>query len=514
VAALFAAPFAFLVIRNAASPDEFWSAIADQSSLGPLFRTLTLAVLVSLTASIIGAGTAWLTSRTDLPGLRIWRILLPLPLVIPSFIAAGALIAAVGPGGLVARALSPLGVPEFPEARGLLPAFVLLTLLTYPYVYLPVAARLEQIPPSIEEAGRTLGHRPASVALRITLPETKSALLAGGLLVFLYCISDFGAVQLLRYETLTRSIYARRLFDQPTSLAQSLELGVLALAVVVLERTVSKGPAVARGRVIKGMQLSLGRWKAPCLAAVSGLIGLALAAPVSVLSFWALRGPAGSSASSSAMGEFLGQLARPAINTAAISVAAAALTIILVLPVAYLSVRHRAPMASIANGVVVAGFALPGLAIALALVFWTLRSPGIIGSLYQTLTLLIVGYMVHFGAHGLRSAQVAVASIPHHLSEAARVLQAGLWKRFIRIELPLMLPGLGAGAGLVLLSTMKELPATLLLAPTGFQTLATKIWTATEDAFIADASFAALLLVAMSGLLTWVLVVRRGQAPP
>ncbi|HEX2259846.1 MAG TPA: iron ABC transporter permease [Actinomycetota bacterium] len=513
MALLFAAPFVYLVIRNLASPGEFWSAITDRRSIGPLYRTLSLALMVSVAASIVGSGMAWLTARTDLPGLHLWRILLPLPLVIPSFIAAVALIAALGPGGLVAAALAPLGV-ELPQVRGLVPAFILLTLLTYPYVYLLVAARLEQIPPSIEEAGRTLGHRPLSVALRITLPETKGALLAGGLLVFLYVVSEFGAVQLLRYDTLTRSIYARRLFDQATSLAQSLELGVVAVMVVVLERRFSRGLAVARGRGVKGMQLSLGRWKIPCLGAVGGLVSLALATPLAVLAFWAVRGLAGSPGRAAALANGLGQLVHPAINTAGVSVAAAILTMILVLPVAYLSVRHRGSVSSIANGVVVAGFALPGLAIALALVFWTLRSPGFIGNLYQTLPLLILGYLVHFGAHGLRAAQVAVASVPDHLDEAARVLQAGRWKRFLRIELPLMLPGLGAGAGLVLLSTMKELPATLLLAPTGFQTLATKIWTAAEDAFIADASAAALLLVVMSGFLTWALVVRKSHTPP
>lgn len=513
MAALFAAPFVYLLIRNLASPGKFWSAITDRDSLGPLFRTLWLALLVSLAASIVGTGMAWLTARTDLPGVQIWRILLPLPLVFPSFIAAVALIAAVGPGGLVATALVPLGV-ELPEVRGLAPAFILLTLLTYPYVYLPVAARLEQIPASIEEAGRTLGHRPASVAFRITLPETKGALVAGALLVFLYVISDFGAVQLLRYETLTRSIYARRLFDQSTSLAQSLELGILAIAVVVLERSLSRGPAIARGRGVRGMELTLGRWKAPALAAVGGLVGLALAAPLAVLSFWALRGFNASLGRSGTLANGLAQMARPAINTAGVSVAAAVLTMILVLPVAYLSVRHRGSLGSIANGVVVAGFALPGLAIALALVFWALRSPGLIGAFYQTLPLLVIAYLVHFGAHGLRSAQVAVASIPEHLNEAARVLRAGRWKRFVRIELPLMLPGLSAGAGLVLLSTMKELPATLLLAPTGFQTLATKIWVAAEDAFIADASLAALVLVAISGVLTWVLLFRKAQTSP
>ncbi len=161
---------------------------------------------------------------------------------------------------------------------------------------------------------------------------------------------------------------------------------------------------------------------------------------------------------------------------------------------------------------VVGGFALPGLVIALALVFWTLGAPEPFASLYQTLPLLVGAYVLHFGALALGTAQVAVAGIPRSLEDAARVLGGGRLRRFARVELPLMAPGLAAGAGLVLLSAMKELPATLLLAPAGFPTLATRIWSAAEDAFWADASLAALALVAVSGVLTWLLLIRRGRA--
>jgi iron(III) transport system permease protein len=179
--------------------------------------------------------------------------------------------------------------------------------------------------------------------------------------------------------------------------------------------------------------------------------------------------------------------------------------------VAYLTVRHASRLAWAANAVVVAGFALPGLVIAFSLVFWTLEAPGPVGALYQTLPLLVFAYVVHFGAQTLRTAQVSVASVPRNLEDAARGLGAGRVRRFLRIELPLMFPGLVAGGGLVLLSTMKELPATLLLAPAGFQTLATKIWVSTEDAFLADASLASLVLILLSAGFTWLLVVRRGD---
>jgi iron(III) transport system permease protein len=179
-----------------------------------------------------------------------------------------------------------------------------------------------------------------------------------------------------------------------------------------------------------------------------------------------------------------------------------------VLPVAYLTTRHRSRSGAVSNALVVAGFALPGLVIALAVVFWVLRAP-LVGGLYQTYPLLVFAYVVHFGAQSMRASQVSVSGVPRRMEDAARSLGSGRWRRLRTVDVPLMLPGLAAGAGLVLLSTMKELPATLLLAPTGFETLATRIWSATESALFARAGLHALVLVALSGLLTWLLTIRR-----
>jgi iron(III) transport system permease protein len=151
--------------------------------------------------------------------------------------------------------------------------------------------------------------------------------------------------------------------------------------------------------------------------------------------------------------------------------------------------------------------------LALALVVVTLGAPAPVGRLYQTFPLLVFAYVVHFGAQALRGAQAALGAVPPRVEDAARVLGANRVQRLLRVELPLMAPGLLAAGGLVLLSSMKELPATLLLAPAGFQTLAMEVWQATESALFAQASLAALVLIALSGVLTWVLVVRRGIEP-
>ena len=508
VALAFVAPFGYLVVRNLQDAAGFLDAVTDARTLGPLLRTLVLASTVSVATAVVGTAAAWLVTRTDLPVRRMWRLLLPLPLVIPSFIGAFAYVATFATGGLVEQLLSPVVDVRLPQVRGFPAAFAVLTLLTFPYVYLPVAARLQQLPPSQEEAARLLGRRPRQVFTSIVLPQVRPAILAGALLVFLYNVSEFGAVQLLRYDTLTRAVYTTRTLDPSTSFALSLELGVLALLVVMLERITVRGPAVVTSqRSMRGLHVRLGRWRPVATAAVAGLVGMSLLAPLGVLAYWAIRGLVNDATRASALSSHLGELVEPAITTARVSVEAAVLAVVVALPVSLLSVRYRDRAAGVASGLVTAGFALPGLAIALAVVFWTVGTP-----LYQTELLLVMAYVVHFGAQSLRAADVAVASVPNRLDEAARTLGASRWRRLRTVDLPLMAPGLLAGGGLVLLSVMKELPATLLLSPNGFRTLATTAWDAMNDAYFADASIASLALVMLSGVLTWTLVIRRSDA--
>ena len=513
VACLFATPLAYLAVRGLTEGGTL-AAWTSGATVVPLARTLLLGVSVATASAVLGTALAWLVARTDLPGRRAARLLLPLPLVMPSFIAAFALVAAFAPGGLLAGLLEPVGVARLPAFEGFWGALYVLTLFTYPYVYLPVAARLGQLPASLEESARLLGRGPAAVFRTVVAPQAAGAVWAGTLLVFLYTISDFGAVQLLRYQTLTSSIYASRVFDRSGALAQSLLLGLLAVTVVAAERSATRGAGpcqLAAGA--RSLRVPLGRWRAAAVALVAGVVGLALVAPVGVLAFWAVRGLAAGSTRAGALVTDAGELALPAAHTAAMAVLAALVAVAAVLPVAYLTVRHASRLAGAANAVIVGGFALPGLVVALALAFWTLQAPWPLAALYQTEALLVFAYVVHFGSQALRAGQVAVAGVPSRLDDAARTLGAGRLRRLRTVDLPLATPGLLAGAGLVLLSTMKELPATLLLAPPGFETLATRIWNATEDAYLADASLAALFLLALSGVLTWFLVVRRGNAP-
>lgn len=503
VAAVFAAPLAYLALRAVGEGREAIDVLTGAGVWQPLRSTIVLATSVAATAAVVGTGLAWVTTRTDLPFRRLWAVVAPLPLVYPSFVGAAALLAAVAPGGLLDSVLP--WVDRLPTVEGFGGSWYVLTLFTYPYVYLPVAARLGGLNPAFEEGARLLGKSPWQVFRSVVLPQASSAVWAGSLLVFLYCVSDFGAVAQLRYRTLTVEVYDNRLQDR--ALVLGALLGAVALVVVGLERAAARRrTAVESVRTRRPLQVPLGRWRWPVFAAVALLSANALLGPLSVLGFWAVKGLTGSGRLGTTD---IADLAAPTGSTAALSIAAGVLAVAVVLPVAYLTARHRSRLGGALNAAVVAGFALPGLLIALSVVFWTLSGPGWVGGLYQTAPLLVLAYVVHFGAQAMRATQVAVAAVPRRLDDAARTLGATRWRRLRSVDLPLMVPGLAAGAGLVLLSTIKELPATLLLRPTGTDTLALEVWRARETANWPDAGLAGLTLVLLSAVLTWLLVLRR-----
>ncbi|MDG2218226.1 MAG: iron ABC transporter permease [Acidimicrobiales bacterium] len=505
---IFLGPFAYVVWRNIDLGTDLGSVVFDEDTLHPLSQSLRLGVAVAASAAAIGTALAWLTVRSDIPGRRVWRLLAPLPLVFPSFVGATALLAGFASGGLMEELLAPFGIETLPDMRGFRGAWLVLTLFTYPYVYLPVAARMASLPPSLEESARLLGRSPVAVFRTVVLPQASSAIWAGTLLVFLYAISDFGAVALLGYDTLTEQIFADKLFDQPRAMGLSLVLGAVALIVVIAERSLDRRRRrieVVRSR--ESLVVPLGRWRWPAVAVVAGFLGNALVGPVAVLGFWAWRGMT-ADAASVGLATDMGDLVGPTLRSAEAGLITAAIAIVIVLPLAWTISRYRSRVAGVANSMVVAGFALPGVVIALSLVFWAIDAP-LISRWYQTLPLLIIAYVLHFGAQATRAAQVAVDAVPRRLGDAAATLGAGRARRFFSVEVPLMRPGLLAGAGLVMLSTMKELPATLLLAPIGFDTLATEIWGAGDRGALAQGALASLMLVALSAVLTWAVVIRR-----
>jgi iron(III) transport system permease protein len=275
LAIAFAFPGLYVVWRNISTDADPIGLLGSSRTLAPLGRTLQLAVLVSVASAAIGTALAWLTTRTDVPLRRLWRALLPIPLVFPTFVGAAAFICTLNPGGLANDVLNSIGIERTFELRGLFGAWLVLTLFNYPYVYLPVAARLQRLAGSLEESARVLGDTPGQTFRRIVVPQIASAIMAGTLLVFLYTISDFGAVQLMRYDTLTRAINTNYVARPPTAFALSLLLLLLAVVVVVGERAVTKTiPQAGSARATRAVQYRLGarRWPSAALVVLVALL--------------------------------------------------------------------------------------------------------------------------------------------------------------------------------------------------------------------------------------------------
>lgn len=499
IAALFVAPGVFVVWRASNLDASVGDTLAQLRA--PAWRSLQLAVLVSLSAAVVGTALAWLTTCTDLPGRRAWRVLLVLPLALPSFVGTTAVLAGFTPGGPLASLWELMGAEPPRRIRGLFPAWLLLTAFSYPFVLLPVSARLRALRPSLDESARLLGAAPMEIFVRVTLPQVRAAVVGGTLIVALYMLSEFGAVQLLGFDTLTRVIYATRQVDRATSFMAAAMLFAASLAVVAVVRA-SPGPVRVDDRTASrtAAPVRLG-WASPvALLSCAAIVAVGLGAPLASLITWAARGIRENRVN------FDGLLT-PMQNTAQVAVLTALVTLMVVLPVASSAVRHRGLAGRMAGVAIVTGFALPAIVIALSVAVLALNTPAL-DRFYQTLPLLVVAYVVHFGSQALGSVEQGVRAVSRPVLDSSLLLEPSWWRRLSRVELPLMRNGLVAGGGLVMLAVVKELPATLLLAPIGFRTLSTGVWASFEEGFLAEAAIGSLALLAVSGSLSWLLVFR------
>jgi iron(III) transport system permease protein len=428
--------------------------------------------------------------------------------VIPSYVAALCLLGAFGPRGLLQQLLSgPFGIERIPEIYGFPGAFAALTLSTYPYVYLLVAAGLRRQDPALEEASLGLGRSQMQTFLRVTLPGLRPSIAAGSLLVALYTLSDFGAVALMQYDALTRAIYLqyRALFDRTPAAILALVLVALTAIILLLEARSRRGAryhGLGPGSARPPRRIALGRWRWPAVGFVVAALTVFLLVPLAVLGFWLERGLS--------LEEGLAFPWRPAWSSIWISAVAAAAATLASLPVAMLGRVHPARWTATLERLGYVPNALPGLVVALSLVFFGARYGGLV---YQTIGLLLFAYVVRFLPQALAGSSSALAGVSPRLDEAARALGHRPLPAFVRVTVPLAAPGLAAGATLVFLSTMKELPATLLLRPIGFETLATEIWKFTSVGAYSEAALPAIVLLAVSAPFIAVLMRHREAEP-
>lgn len=485
----------YLLIRTAGSGQAALDILVKASTVQALGRTVGLSLAVTVASAVLAVPLAWLTVCTDLPGRKLWATAAALPLVLPSYVAAFLFVSTLGPKGLLQQWLYPVtGMERLPEIYGFSGAFIVLTLMSYPFTLLSVRAALQRMDPSLVEAARSLGLSPWQAFWRVTLPHLRPALVAGSLLVSLYVLRDFGAVTLLRYTTFTRLIYQQYQSFSDRSLAAALSLVLIALTALVLWLDVrSRGKAqytrrsVGTARQAKPVQLGWWRW--PALAFVSLIVLLGLVMPAAGLIYWLVRGIG--------QGEVVAPLWQASTHSVLVSFAAALLTVAAALPVAILAVRKNNWVSQFIERITYTGYALPGLVIALSLVFFGAQYAR---PLYQTLPMLLTAYLILFIPQAVGSARTSLLQLPRSLEEAGRSLGHSSTSVFRRITLPLVQPGVLAGGALVFLTCMKELPTTLLLSPTGYSTLATSVWSAISEVFFARAAAPALLLILLSSV--------------
>lgn len=447
--------------------------------LGHTFALMAITVPASI---VLGVGAAWLVERTDLPAASLWRTLLLAPLAVPAFVSSYAWIS--WQPGLV----------------GLGGAALVTTLAYFPFVFLPTAALLRSLDVGEEEIARSLGLGPVQAFVRTVLPRLRPAVSGGALLVALHLLAEYGVLEMMRFQTFTTAIlqqYAVGFSDARGSLLASVLL-VLTLLVLTAEIVVRGRGRVARlgsGTTRTPAPLPLGHWRVPALAGLGVLVGLAVVVPVTMVVRWLVNGTSQSGGGAEDLLHVTGA-------TLGLALLGGLFAVVLALPVALLLSRNHGLLATLLERATYVASSLPGVVVALALVTLSVRwLPGI----YQTVTLLLIAYAVLFLPRATVSLRAGFAAAAPELSEAARSLGQGSMGVLSRVVLPLAAPSVLAGFVLVALAISTELTATLLLAPTGVDTLALAFWGASDELDYAAAAPYAAVMIALSIPLTVVL---------
>lgn len=488
-----ALPAIYLLIVVGGNPSGALDALWRDRTARLLTQSALLAASVAAGAAALAIPLAWLTVRSDLPGRRAWTVLMALPLVVPSYVGAYVLVAALGPRGLVQETLAgPLGIDRLPSIYGFGGAWLVLTLFTYPLVLIPARAALQRLDPAMVEAARGLGAGPWRIARTVVMPQMAPAVAAGSLIAGLYALSDFGAVSILRFDSFTRVIHQsyRASFDRTSAAVLALVLVGLMVVLVLVEARVRRrgghhrvGPGSAR----EAAPVPLGRWRVPALALCGALVTITLVLPVGVLVTWAAQG------TEVVAWADIGSATGNSLLTAGL---AAVLAVLLAFPAARLGSRYGARrVVRVVEAAHHGGYALPHIVVALALVFFGIR---VVPWAYQTLGMAVFALVLLYIPLALGVLRATLLQVPPSLEDAARGLGRSRWRVATSVVLPLSSAGVLAGLALVFLTAIKELPAMVLLAPTGFDTLATMLWQQTNLSVYERAAVPALVLLAIS----------------
>jgi iron(III) transport system permease protein len=467
---------------------QAWSLLWRPRVAELLRNTASLVVVTVALTTVLGIGTAWLVERTSLPGAKYWRVLMVAPLAVPAFVNSYA------------------WVTVRPDLEGLRGAVLVTTLSYFPFVFLPVAAVLRGLDQAMEDSSRSLGQGPWRTFFRAVLPQLRPAMLGGMLLVSLHLLSEFGVLAMLRFPTFTTAILEQFQVAFSNSAGSGLALVLIALClglltVEALLRGTVRLARFGRGAARRALPARLGRWTAPALLGMTALTGLSLGVPLGSLVYWLRAGSAQVD---------LPEVATTLGSTLGLGLGAGVVTVVAAFPIAWLLARRRSWLSLLVERATYVASSLPGVVIALALVTLSVKYAN---AVYQTSIVLVAAYAILFIPRAMVSIRAAMAHAPEELTDAARALGDSPWRAFRRVLLPLTLPGTLAGFAMVFIAVATELTATLLLAPTGTQTLATAFWSASESIDYAGAAPYAAAMVLVSAPLTYLLLRRPEEEP-
>ncbi len=510
LAAVVALPLATIFVLSLGAPESAWPHLMRTVLPGALADTALLLAGVGALCLVFGTGTAWLITMYRFPGRGLLDRLLVLPLAMPTYIIAYCYVELLDFSGPLQRMLRALfgwhSVKDywFPEVRTLGGAILVLSAVLYPYVYLSARASFVQQSICVLEVARTLGRTAAGTFWSVALPLARPALAAGVALVLMECLNDLGAVQYLGVQTLTVSIYTTWL--QRSSLGGAAQIALVAL-LAVLVLLMAERAARGQGR----FHHTTGRYRSIPFSDLDGWRGIAAAVfcciPVAagfVAPFCVLLAQ-GLVHVSDALAAGFWKAVR---NSVGIAAAAAMVTVLIGLGLAY--ARRLAPNMVVRTATRAAGlgYALPGTVLALGLLIPLAALDNHVDALMRSLFgissglllsgslfVIVLAYTIRFLAVSLSALEAGLERLSPNLDAAARTLGETAFSALRHVHMPLLLPALGSAALLVFVDGMKELPATLLLRPFNFETLATHVYSYAALEQFEQAALGALTIV-------------------
>lgn len=481
--------------------ENYTNVLSNPFFLNGLTNSLTIAAAAAICTVLAGVPFGFCLARLDIGGKAVLLGLAALPLVLPSFVSAYALVLLFGRSGIVTGALQYLGIP-FDSLYGAKGIVAVYTLTLYPYVALPVIAAFKSVDVSVEEAAQNLGASRARVLRTVTLPLVLPSILSGGLLVFIEALENFGVPFVLAEDRPILSVEAYKLFvgettDNPASAGV---LGVLLVVCTVIALLVQRA-VLARRSFSTGTRRSAAIMPvSPAMRRLGAaycwtLVGLALVpfAAVVVVSFMRFSGPVlqGSFALDN-FAQLFARSYRPLTNTLLLATLAACGATLIGVPIGYIVVRHRSRLSGLIDIVATSPFAVAGTVLGIGLVMT--YSGGFL-VLTGTAAIMILAYMVRKLPFSVRSASAILHQIDPSLEEASINLGVPPALTFARITVPLMLGGIVGGFVLTFVTVASELSATVVLYSGQWSTMTIAMFQALEGTSAGIAAAAATVLI-------------------